>query len=70
MSKKEKLQDFTIEKLITDGRIHPGKIEEIVNKCKKDIEKEIVAAGEEALIELSIPTMHPEIIKNFRKIKV
>ena len=51
------------------GRIHRGKIEEIVNKCKKDIEKEIVAAGEEALIELSIPTMHPEIIKTLGRLK-
>jgi len=66
---KREVARLTIEKLITDGRIHPGKIEEIVNKCKKDIEKEIVAAGEEALIELSIPTMHPEIIKTLGRLK-
>ena len=66
---KREVARLTIEKLITDGRIHPGKIEEIVNKCKKDIEKEIVAAGEEALIELSIPTMHPEIIKILGRLK-
>jgi len=66
---KREIARLTIEKLITDGRIHPGKIEEIVNKCKKDIEKEIVAAGEEALIELSIPTMHPEIIKTLGRLK-
>jgi len=66
---KREIARLTIEKLITDGRIHPGKIEEIVNKCKKDIEKEIVVAGEEALIELSIPTMHPEIIKTLGRLK-
>ena len=66
---KREIARLTIEKLITDGRIHPGKIEEIVNKCKKEIEKEIIAAGEGALIELSIPSMHPEIIKTLGRLK-
>ena len=66
---KREIARLTIEKLITDGRIHPGKIEEIVNKCKKDVEKEIIAAGEEALIELSITSMHPEIIKTLGRLK-
>ena len=66
---KREIARMTIEKLITDGRIHPGKIEEIVNKCKKEIEKEIIAAGEEALIELSIPSMHPDIIKTLGRLK-
>ena len=66
---KREVARMTIEKLITDGRIHPGKIEEIVNKCQRDIEKQIIVAGEEALIELSIPTMHPEIIKTLGRLK-
>lgn len=66
---KREIARMTIEKLITDGRIHPGKIEEIVNKCRKEIEKEIVAAGEAALIELSIPSMHPEVIKTLGRLK-
>ena len=66
---KREIARLTIEKLITDGRIHPGKIEEIVNKCRKEVEKEIIAAGEEALIELSIPSMHPEIIKTLGRLK-
>ena len=66
---KREIARLTIEKLITDGRIHPGKIEEIVNKCKKDVEKEIITAGEEALIELSITSMHPEIIKTLGRLK-
>ena len=49
---KREIARLAIEKLITDGRIHPGKIEEVVNKAKKDIDKEIMDAGEEALIEL------------------
>ncbi len=66
---KREIARLTIERLISDGRIHPGKIEEIVNKCKKEIEKELIAAGEEALLELSIPIMHPEIVKVLGRLK-
>ncbi|MGL4308430.1 ribonuclease Y [Cetobacterium sp. SF1] len=58
-----------IEKLITDGRIHPGKIEEVVNKARKEIEKDILDSGEQALLELGIPGMHIEIIKTLGKLK-
>lgn len=58
-----------IEKLITDGRIHPGKIEEVVNKARKEIEKDIMDSGEQALIELGIPGMHIEIIRTLGKLK-
>lgn len=66
---KREIARITIERLITDGRIHPGKIEEVVNKAKKEVEKEIVAAGEEAILELSIPGLHPEIIKTLGRLK-
>ena len=67
---KREIARIAIEKLlITDGRIHPGKIEEVVNKAKKEIEKEIVDAGEEALIELGIPAMHPEVIRTLGRLK-
>lgn len=66
---KREIARVTIERLISDGRIHPGKIEEIVNKARKEIEKEMVQAGEEALLELSIPVMHPEIIKTLGRLK-
>lgn len=66
---KREVARIAIEKLITDGRIHPGKIEEVVNKARKEIEKEIVDAGEEALIELGIPGMHPEIIRTLGRLK-
>ncbi len=58
-----------IEKLILDGRIHPGKIEEIINKCKREVDKDILEAGEQALLELGIPGMHTEIIKTLGKLK-
>ena len=66
---KREIARIAIEKLITDGRIHPGKIEEVVNKAKKEIEKEIVDAGEAALIELGIPAMHPEVIRTLGRLK-
>ena len=66
---KREIARLAIEKLITDGRIHPGKIEEVVNKARKEIEKEIVDAGEGALIELGIPGMHPEIIRTLGRLK-
>jgi ribonuclease Y len=66
---KREVARRAIEKLITDGRIHPGKIEEVVNKARKEIEKDIVESGEQAMIELGIPSMHPEIIKALGKLK-
>ncbi|MGL5049932.1 MAG: HDIG domain-containing metalloprotein, partial [Fusobacteriaceae bacterium] len=59
----------SIEKLITDGRIHPGKIEEIVNKAKKEVEKDIIVSGEAALMELGIPNMHPELVRTIGRLK-
>ncbi|MGL5796982.1 MAG: ribonuclease Y [Cetobacterium sp.] len=66
---KREVARRAIEKLINDGRIHPGKIEEVVNKSRKEIEKDIVEAGEQALLELGIPGMHMEIIKTLGKLK-
>jgi ribonuclease Y len=53
----------SLEQLIQDGRIHPGRIEEIVNKVKKEVDASIVEAGEQATYELSIHGMHPELMK-------
>ncbi|MDR3258218.1 MAG: ribonuclease Y [Fusobacteriaceae bacterium] len=66
---KREVARIAIERLITDGRIHPGKIEEIVNKAQKEIEKEIINAGEEAALEVGIPNIHPEVIKNLGRLK-
>ena len=66
---KREIARRAIEKLISDGRIHPGKIEELVNKSRKEIEKDILEAGEQALIEVGIQGMHPEIVKTLGRLK-
>ena len=60
---------LTLEKLITDGRIHPARIEDIVDKVKKDIEKTIKDAGENATYEAGIYNLHPELIKLLGRLK-
>ncbi len=52
-----------LEKLITDGRIHPARIEEVVEKVKADFEQRIRQEGEAALLELNIPNVHLELAK-------
>ncbi|MEQ9617899.1 MAG: ribonuclease Y [Deltaproteobacteria bacterium] len=59
----------SLEKLIDDGRIHPARIEEIVSDVEKEIERQIQKAGEEALFDLGIPTMHPELVKLVGRLK-
>lgn len=53
----------TLEHLIQDGRIHPARIEEIVAKMEKEVEGSIKEAGEQAIMELGLGTMHPDLIK-------
>jgi ribonuclease Y len=53
---------LTLEKLVLDGRIHPQRIEEIYERSKNEVEQLCVRAGEDALVELSITDMHPELI--------
>jgi ribonuclease Y len=52
-----------LERLIVDGRIHPARIEEVVEKVKAEFEQKIQSEGEAALLELAIPGMHPELVK-------
>jgi ribonuclease Y len=52
-----------LERLIVDGRIHPARIEEIVEKVKAEFEQKILQEGEAALLELGIPGIHPELLK-------
>ena len=54
---------IALERLIEDGRIHPGRIEEVVQKAAKDVDKTMVEAAEEVLYELGIHNVHPEIVK-------
>ncbi len=60
---------LTLEKLIADGRIHPARIEEIADKIRKEVEAGIKEAGEEAVFELGIHGIHPEIIKTLGRLK-
>lgn len=60
---KRETAKLTIERLIADGRIHPARIEEVAEKCKKDIEKEIKEAGDRALYEIGAHGIHAEILK-------
>ncbi len=60
---------LALEKLIDDGRIHPAKIEEMVEKAKEDIEATIKAEGERATLETGVMGLNPDIIKLLGKLK-
>ena len=54
---------LALHRLITDGRIHPARIEEVVQKTKKQIDEEIIEIGERTVIDLGIHGLHPELIR-------
>lgn len=58
-----------LEKLTLDGRIHPGRIEEVVAKCKKEIQAHIIEVGEQAAMDVGINNLHPEMIKLLGRLK-
>jgi ribonuclease Y len=60
---------LSLEKLIVDGRIHPARIEEMVEKSKKEVENEIKEEGEQASFETGIHGIHPEILKLLGRLK-
>ena len=60
---------MSLERLISDGRIHPGRIEEIVAKVTQEMEEKIRSAGEEAAFDSGVHGLHPEIIKLLGKLK-
>lgn len=60
---------LAIEKLIDDGRIHPAKIEEMVEKAKEEVEEIIKSEGERAALETGVNNLHPDIIKLIGKLK-
>jgi ribonuclease Y len=59
----------SLERLIADGRIHPARIEEVVEKVKAELEEEIIRVGENTLLEVGLPGAHSEIIKHIGKMK-
>ena len=60
---------LTLEKLIDDGRIHPAKIEEMVEKSKEEVEAIIKEEGERAVLETGVNNLHPDLIKLIGKLK-
>ncbi len=54
---------LALERLIADGRIHPGRIEEVVDKARAEVDASILEAGEQAVYETGIKGMHPELVK-------
>ncbi len=60
---------LALHQLVTDGRIHPARIEEVVAKVQKQIEEEIVEVGKRTVIDLGIHNMHPELIRLIGKMK-
>lgn len=54
---------LALEKLVSDGRIHPGRIEEVVAKARKEVEATIIETGEQAAYEVGVAGLHPELIK-------
>ena len=60
---------LALERLIADGRIHPGRIEEIVKKAKMDVDTGIVEAGEQAVYETGIRGLHPELVRLVGRMK-
>lgn len=66
---RREIARITLEKLIQDGRIHPARIEEMVDKVKKEVDGLIKEAGENAVFECGIYGIHPELIKILGKLK-
>lgn len=60
---------IALEKLIVDGRIHPARIEEMVERAKKDVENDIKEEGEQAALETGVHGLHPEIIRLLGRLK-
>lgn len=60
---RRELAKRTLEKLMEDGRVHPARIEEVVEKVRTELMKSMKEEGEKIAVELGIPNMHPEIVK-------
>lgn len=68
-SVRREVARLSLHKLVTDGRIHPARIEEIVEKTQKQIEQEIIEVGKRTVIDLGIHGLHPELIKLVGRMK-
>ncbi len=66
---RREIARLSLHKLVTDGRIHPARIEEIVAKTRKSIEQEMIDVGKRTVIDLGIHGLHPELIKVVGRMK-
>ncbi len=66
---RREIARLSLHQLVTDGRIHPARIEEVVNKVKKQIEEEIIETGKRTTIDLGIHGLHPELVRLIGKMK-
>ena len=60
---------LSLHQLVTDGRIHPARIEEVVNKVRKQVEEKIIEIGKRTTIDLGVHGLHPELIRMVGKMK-
>ncbi|MGB7843049.1 MAG: ribonuclease Y [Salinimicrobium sp.] len=68
-SVRREVARLSLHKLVTDGRIHPARIEEVVKKTTKQIEEEIIEVGKRTVIDLGIHGLHPELIRIIGRMK-
>ncbi|MDP2674367.1 MAG: ribonuclease Y [Dehalococcoidia bacterium] len=66
---RREIARIAITKLLTDGRIHPARIEEMVEKARKEVDVAVKEAGEEAAVEAGCPGLHPEVIRTLGRLK-
>ncbi|MCL4855764.1 MAG: ribonuclease Y, partial [Flavobacteriales bacterium] len=66
---RREIARLSLHQLVTDGRIHPARIEEVVNKTKKQLEEEIIEVGKRTCIDLGIHGLHPELMRMIGRMK-
>ena len=66
---RREIARLSLQKLVTDGRIHPARIEEVVHKVEKQVEQEIIETGKRTSIDLGIHNLNPELIKMIGRMK-
>jgi ribonuclease Y len=66
---RREIARVALERLVADGRIHPARIEEIVAQARSEIEEQIVAAGEQACLDVGIVGLHPELVRHMGRMK-
>jgi ribonucrease Y len=66
---RREIARLSLEKLISDGRIHPGRIEEVVRKSEQEIDEAIREAGQKAIFDVGVHGVHPELIKLLGRLK-